>query len=76
MNTFSSSELHGYSGNFSIRFWRQDVSLFTSIATIVSLLLTIGKIRVILWTIAAIVPSIAKGKILLWQDDPHFAYRF
>ena len=29
-----------YSGNFSIRCWRQNVSLFVSIATIVSLLLT------------------------------------
>ena len=29
-----------YSGNFSIRFWRQYVSLFASIASVVSLLLT------------------------------------
>ena len=27
--------------------------------------------RVILWTIAAIVSSIANGKILLWQNDPY-----
>ena len=31
--------------------------------------------RVILWTIAAIVSSIANGKFLLWQNDLHFAYR-
>ena len=31
--------------------------------------------RVILWTIAAIVSSIANGKFLLWQNDPYFAYR-
>ena len=31
--------------------------------------------RVILWTIAAFVSSIANGKFLLWQNDPHFAYR-
>ena len=31
--------------------------------------------RVILWTIAAIVASIANGKFLLWQNDPDFAYR-
>ena len=31
--------------------------------------------RVILWTIAAIVSSIANGKFLLWQNDLYFAYR-
>ena len=30
--------------------------------------------RVILWTMAAIVSSIANGKFLLWQNDPYFAY--
>ena len=30
--------------------------------------------RVILWTIAAIVSSIANAKFLLWQNDPYFAY--
>ena len=36
---------------------------------------TIGKMRVILWTIAAFVFSIANGKFLLWQNDPYFTYR-
>ena len=31
---------------------------------------------IILWTIAAVVSSIANGKFLLWQNDPYFAYRF
>ena len=31
--------------------------------------------RVILWTIAAIVSSTGNAKFLLWQNDPHFAYR-
>ena len=30
---------------------------------------------VFLWTIGTTVSSIAKGKSLLWQNDPHFAYR-
>ena len=34
-----------------------------------------GKMRVILWTITAIVSSIANSKFLLWQNDPYFAYR-
>ena len=36
---------------------------------------TIGKMRVILWTIAAIVASVANGEFLLWPNDPDFAYR-
>ena len=36
----------------------------------------IGKMRVILWTIAANVTSIANGKFLLWQNGSDFAYRF
>ena len=31
--------------------------------------------RIILWTIAAIVSSVANGKFLLLQNDPYFAYR-
>ena len=36
---------------------------------------SIGKMRVILWTKAAIVSSTANGKFLLWQNYPYFAYR-
>ena len=36
---------------------------------------SIGKMRVILWTIVAIVSSIANGKFLLWQNEYNFAYR-
>ena len=36
---------------------------------------SIGRIRVILWTIAVIVSSIASGTFLLRQNDPHFVYR-
>ena len=34
--------------------------------------LAIGKMGVILSTIAAIVSSIANGKFLLWQNDANF----
>ena len=36
---------------------------------------TIGKIRAILWTIAAVVSSTANGKFVLSQNDPYFPYR-
>ena len=36
---------------------------------------TIGKMRVILLIIGAIVTSVGNGKLLLWQNDPYFAYR-
>ena len=58
---------------------RTDLSVISKLNTAwVNLSGEIGKIRVILWTIAAIVSSIANGKFLLWQNDPrvHFCHGF
>ena len=50
--------------------------LYSIVTKIYTISRSIGKMRVILWTIAANVTSIANCKFLLWQNDPYFACCF